>query len=130
MNSVVHFEVPVDNWERAKKFYQDNFGWQIQDMKGPDGELFYMMSYTADTDPATFMVKQAGAINGGLFKRGTADSSARIVVQVDSIEDAIKKVEASGGKKLSGPDPIPNGRYVKFTDSEGNVMGMIDNKKM
>ncbi len=29
MNKVSHFEIPYDDQERAQKFYQDVFGWQI-----------------------------------------------------------------------------------------------------
>ena len=29
---VVHFEVPYDDAERARNFYRDVFGWQIQSM--------------------------------------------------------------------------------------------------
>jgi len=29
MNSVVHFEIPADDVERAKKFYSENFGWKL-----------------------------------------------------------------------------------------------------
>ena len=36
MNSVVWFEMPFDESERAQKFYQDVFGWQI--MKVPEME--------------------------------------------------------------------------------------------
>ena len=38
MNKVVHFELPADNVERAKKFYKESFDWQMQDF--PD------MNYT------------------------------------------------------------------------------------
>ncbi len=31
---IVHFEIPVDDVQRAKKFYQGLFGWQIQDAGG------------------------------------------------------------------------------------------------
>ncbi len=31
---VVHFEIPADNPERAKEFYQKAFGWQISQYLG------------------------------------------------------------------------------------------------
>lgn len=31
-NNVVHFEVYVDDIDRAKKFYADVFGWAFQDL--------------------------------------------------------------------------------------------------
>src|SRR5450759_1422528 len=30
MDSIVHFEIPADNPKRASKFYNDAFGWNIQ----------------------------------------------------------------------------------------------------
>ncbi|MBX4205066.1 MAG: VOC family protein [Candidatus Doudnabacteria bacterium] len=127
MNKVVHFEIPVDDWDRAKKFYADNFGWDQRDMKS-DGKFDYVMLHTAETGQDG-MVQEKGAINGGLFKRGAEDAVPRIYIQVESIEDSIKKIEASGGKQLGKIGPIPNGRFAKFTDSEGNVCGLVDSKK-
>ncbi|MGZ5352830.1 MAG: VOC family protein, partial [Actinomycetota bacterium] len=33
MNKVVHFEIPVDDVERASAFYASIFGWELQDMR-------------------------------------------------------------------------------------------------
>ena len=33
--SIVWFEIPADNVERAKKFYGDLFGWKIEKFPGP-----------------------------------------------------------------------------------------------
>jgi len=35
MSRVVHFEIPVDDPERAGKFYANAFGWQIGSWGGP-----------------------------------------------------------------------------------------------
>ena len=32
--SIVHFEIPADDVERARKFYSTLFGWKIEKMKG------------------------------------------------------------------------------------------------
>lgn len=49
-----------------------------------------------------------------------------VVIAVDSIEDATKKVEKAGGKALGEPMDIPGiGRYVSFTDTEGNRVSML-----
>ena len=127
MDKVVHFELPVDDWERAKKFYADNFGWDERDMKSGD-RYDYVMLHTAKTGTDN-MIEEKGAINGGLFKRGPEDATPRIYIQVESIEDAIKKIESSGGKQVGSIGPIPNGRFAKFTDSEGNLCGLVDAKR-
>ena len=48
MDSVVHFEIPADDMEKAKKFYKAVFGWKMSDMSTPQGP--YMMVQTAETD--------------------------------------------------------------------------------
>ena len=132
MDKVVHFEIPVDDWERAEKFYKNNFGWSMNEMKSPDAagnnKFDYIMMHTAKTDDKG-MVQDTGAINGGLFKRNKSQAP-RIYIQVESIEDSIKKIENSGGKQIGAIGPIPNGRFVLFQDPEGNQVGMVDAKKM
>jgi predicted enzyme related to lactoylglutathione lyase len=54
-----------------------------------------------------------------------------VVIAVDDIRDATKKVAAAGGKVLGGqkpgePDDIPGvGLYAAILDTEGNRVGML-----
>lgn len=64
MDSIVHFEIPFDEKERAMKFYKEVFQWEIQDMP----EMNYVITRTTEVDEK-FMPKKSGAINGGMFKR-------------------------------------------------------------
>ena len=66
MDKVVHFEIPADDTGRAKKFYEDVFGWQIN--KVPMPGMDYSMVTTVETADKQ-MPKTAGAINGGLMAR-------------------------------------------------------------
>lgn len=127
MNKVVHFEIPYDDKERAMKFYGETFGWSVNDLGSQMGD--YVLAQTAETGSDN-MVQDKGAINGGMSKRDAKNSVPRVYVQVDSIEDALQKIEASGGKATSEPMMIPNGRMAIFTDSEGNSIGLVDSKKM
>jgi uncharacterized protein len=34
MPTIVHFEIPADDIDRAKKFYSDLFGWKIEKWPG------------------------------------------------------------------------------------------------
>jgi uncharacterized protein len=38
MRKVVHFEIPADDLDRAKAFYDSVFGWQLTTMPVPGGE--------------------------------------------------------------------------------------------
>ena len=122
MNKVVHFEIPFENKERAMRFYSQSFGWQLQDMP----EMSYVVANTTATGP-DYRPTEPGAINGGLFQRPKEAPSPVIYVGVDSVDDAIKKVQAAGGKVVTPRTPIPGmGAYGRIADPEGNVIGLFE----
>ena len=124
MNPVVHFEMPFENRERMANFYTSAFGWQTQ-MLGPEMGN-YVLATTTETDETG--PKKPGAINGGFFSKNP-DWPAQhpsIVIAVDDIEDAAKKIQDAGGQVLGEPMEIPGvGQYVSFTDTEGNRVSML-----
>ena len=49
MPTIVHFDIPVDDIERAKKFYSDLFGWKIEKWsESGTGDMEYWMVTTTD----------------------------------------------------------------------------------
>jgi uncharacterized protein len=130
MNPVVHFEMPAEDSNRMAVFYQDVFGWKTQTL-GPEMGGEYVLVTTAESD-----VKPgapAGAINGGFYPK-RPDWPAQypsIVIAVDDIESAMRRVGEAGGKVLGEPMEIPGvGRYVAFFDTEGNRVSMLQPKAM
>jgi uncharacterized protein len=124
MDKVVHFEIPFDNKQRAMKFYADSFGWQLTEMP----QMNYVMASTVPVDDRQ-MPKEPGAINGGLFERPKEAPNPTIYVGVASVDGAIKKVEAAGGKVVTPKTPIPGmGAYARIADSEGNVLGLFESQ--
>lgn len=125
MNPVVHFELPAEDRERMSDFYENIFGWQTQ-LLGPEmGE--YVLVTTTETDE-NGMVKNPGAINGGFYKKSgeMPVKHPSVVIQVDVIEDVIKKIKKGGGEVLADPDEIPGvGLFTYFKDTEGNVVGIL-----
>jgi len=123
MNPVVHFEMPYLDSERLVKFYTQAFGWEMRKF----GEDNYVTASTTETDE-NMMVKRPGAINGGFFPK-KADWPAQypsVVIAVDDIKEAMKKVADAGGKVLGDPMKIPGiGQYVSFTDTEGNRVSIL-----
>src|SRR5262249_33640441 len=72
--------------------------------------------------------KKPGAINGGFFakKPDWPMQHPSVVISVDDIKQAAKKVANSGGRVLGEPMDISGvGQYVSFTDTEGNRVGML-----
>jgi predicted enzyme related to lactoylglutathione lyase len=119
MSKVIHFELSMDDPERAIKFYSDVFGWQSSKWGGP------MDYWLVTTGP-----KEEAGIDGALMLRSETDDrlkkSARITIGVDSVDEALKKIEDSGGKILMPKTPVPGVGYsASFEDPEGNIVALM-----
>ena len=120
MNKVVHFEIPYDNQDRAQKFYQDVFGWQINKMPDMD----YHMATTTPSDE-NMRPAEPGSINGGLLPKDPTGQHPVIVIDVSSIEDHIKTIESAGGKIIMPAVKVGEfGMYARVADTEGNIIGI------
>ena len=130
MDPVVHFEMPYENHERLIKFYTKAFGWQMKKFGEEMGN--YVTATTTETDK-NMMVKKPGTINGGFFPK-KPDWPAQypsIVIAVDDIKKAMRKVTEAGGKVLGEPMEIPGvGKYVSFMDTEGNRVSILQPNRM
>jgi hypothetical protein len=129
MDKVVHFEIPVDDLARAKKFYSSIFGWELQDFQFAEG-MTYTGVRTVPVDEKTYMPKEPGAINGGMMQRSKDVHSPIITINVDSIDEYVKKIKAAGGKAVMPKGEVPDmGFYAYVNDSEGNVIGLWESLK-
>jgi predicted enzyme related to lactoylglutathione lyase len=134
INPVVHFEMPAEDTKRMADFYTKAFGWQMQ-MMGPEMGS-YVVATTTEIDEKTQFPKQPGRINGGFFKKTEDNKYPSVVISVDDIRAAMKKVEEAGGKIITGqtggePVDIPGvGLYISFIDTEGNQASILQPKGM
>ena len=122
---VVHFEVPFDDGDRARSFYEEIFGWQLMEM--PEMKYTMVMSGpSGDAGPT-----EAGFINGGMLSRQeSAASGPVIVVDVDSIDATLQKIGERGGSTVTEKVPVGDmGFAAYFTDPEGNVIGLWETAK-
>ena len=72
--------------------------------------------------------KIQGAINEGFYpvRDDEFNRHPSLVIAVDDIHVAIRKVTEAGGKVLGDPAFIPGvGQYVSFIDTEGNTLSML-----
>jgi predicted enzyme related to lactoylglutathione lyase len=114
MARVIHFEIPVDDPERAQKFYANVFGWEISSWGGP---AEYRLATTGPED--------APGINGALTPR--SGNWAPVHIGVVSVDEALKKVEQSGGEVVTPKMPIPGIGYMAYCkDTEGNGVGLFE----
>jgi predicted enzyme related to lactoylglutathione lyase len=123
MDKVVHFEIPVDDLDRAKGFYAAAFGWELSTMDMPGGGR-YTGAMTTATDEQ-MRPTEPGAINGGMMERTSQTPNPVITIGVDSIDETLARVDAGGGETIVPRTPIPGmGAFAYFKDSEGNTMGL------
>lgn len=127
MNSVVHFEMPYADSNRVSKFYQSAFGWNTKTLGDDMGRYVVAeTTKTGDHGPTT-----PGAINGGFYAQQAAKEAPHpsVVIAVEDIQQAMRKVKEAGGKVLGEPTDIPGiGRHVAFADTEGNRNSMLQPK--
>lgn len=121
MDPVVHFEIPADDFERAKNFYANLFGWKIEEWPGSPTK--YGMATTAPSG-------QANAINGAIMQKGNGVTSTVVTIQVPSIDDYLDKITQAGGKLKMAKVKIGDMGYnASFYDTEGNIVGLWENIK-
>lgn len=123
MNPVVHFEMPAEDLARVKKFYEDVFGWEMNQLGDDMGN--YLLAATSPMDEKN-NYKRNGAINGGFYKKGEYGTSPHVVIAVDDLNQQMRLVRESGGELIGEPAVIPGiGDFIMFIDTEGNSVGML-----
>lgn len=125
MNPVVHFELPAGDRDRMAEFYTKVFGWNAHKL-GPEMG-YYVTVETTETDENR-MVKNPGAINGGLYPRNEEMGAVypSLVIAVDDITYHSRRITEAGGKLIGEPVEIPGiGTYVSFEDTEGNRLSIL-----
>lgn len=129
MDPVVHFELPVDNLDKARDFYGKIFGWKLQDWPMPDGST-YVGVHTTPINEETRQPIKPGAINGGIMEKNAKVSAPVFAIHVQSIDERIKQVEAAGGSVVMPKvDMMGMGYYCYFKDPAGNVVGLWEDAK-
>jgi predicted enzyme related to lactoylglutathione lyase len=120
MSQVAHFAINADDVDRARRFYEQVFGWKF-DAYGP---------------PGFFMVNEASAtahvpLRGSLQKRrelvpGIAMRGFECSISVDDIQRTKAAIEANGGKIVMQICTLAGiGRLLFFQDTEGNLSGAM-----
>ena len=113
-NNLAHFAINADDVPRAKRFYEQVFGW----------------TFNAWGPPNFYITEDAG-VRGALQKRRELVPGQRMIsyectIAVASIDDTAKAVTANGGKTIMQKSVIPGvGALMFFQDPEGNVFGAI-----
>lgn len=109
-------DIAVDDPDRAIKFYQDVFGWEITKWEGP---MNYWLIKTGEPDEA--------GVDAGLAEREDPSQSMTPIIDVPSVDDFAARVIASGGKIIQQKMTIPGvGYLVSCKDTEGNTFSIME----
>ena len=129
MNRIVHFEIHAGDPERAVKFYQDVFGWEIEEWSPPgpgvkDEDRYWMVMTGPETEPG---------INGGLvFRQGPAPAEGQPVnayvctIGVTDLDESVDAVLKARGSIALSRMAVPGVGWLAYCkDTEGNTFGVI-----
>lgn len=116
--SINWFEIPVTDFDRAKKFYETLFDAEIQVMPHPTLKYGIL-----PTDMA------GGGVGGGIVQgEGFEPSMQGTLVYLNGGDDLsvpLSRVEEAGGKILMPKtSTMGNGFMAHFVDTEGNRMAL------
>jgi predicted enzyme related to lactoylglutathione lyase len=110
-NPVIHFEVVGRDGSKLQKFYGDLFDWKIN----------------ADNPMNYGIVDNGGeGINGGIGASPNGRTQVTWYVQVDSIDEYLKKAEGMGGKTVMPRTEMDMVTLAMLADPEGNVVGLVE----
>ena len=119
MPRVVHFEIHVDDPQRAKAFYASLFGWEFTDWGGPDE---YTLIRTGTECPG---------IDGGMLRRqvpleGSGLRAFVCTVDVTSVDETCERIAALGGEIAMPKMAVPSVGWLAYgKDPEGNLFGIM-----
>ena len=113
MARVVHFEIPTANPERCLAFYKKALGWKVKRW----GKEQYWMVTTGD--------EKSPGINGGIMPKKDIKTTVN-TVDVASVDKAVVKIVAAGGKVVRPKIAIPTMGWIAYcADPDGNVFGLM-----
>jgi predicted enzyme related to lactoylglutathione lyase len=124
MPTIVYFQIPSDDLERSKEFYNQLFGWKIDKFPAntPEGMENWMVTTTDD--------KGNNAVGGGMSKRQMPQQQITNFIDVKSVDEYSSKVEELGGKVVVPKTAVPGmGYYAVCVDTENNSFGIFESNE-
>ena len=110
---ITHIDIPVSDLGAATAFYSGLFGWQIAEMPGFEG---YPMWQAPN-----------GISGGGLAPRSDGFTQPRSYVEVDSIDDALRRAVELGATVVMEKSPIDEtSSWAVLADPDGNHVGLYE----
>ena len=110
MSSIVHFELPAEEAERAKAFWTGLLGWRFQPWTGP---VEYHM--TDGLSPV-----------GAIYPTTSDERGPYVYFAVDDVDASLAQVRELGGEVELAKQPVPTvGWFARCRDTEGNRFSLF-----
>jgi len=123
--TVIHFEIPANEIEKLKTFYEKLFDWKF--IHSPIPKMDYWLIHTVPIDDEG--MPQEPGINGGMYKKENEMQKPTNWISVEDIDSYTDKLVKLGGKIIVEKMMIPG---VGFTaiglDPEGNQVALMQPK--
>jgi predicted enzyme related to lactoylglutathione lyase len=116
-NTVVWFDIPVADMDRAIRFYEAVTQSEMKRLMMENG------------DETALFASHDGGVTGSLYKSPTdkpSEFGSRVYLNAEpSIDDWIERIKSAGGRIAIEKTKIPgHGYFAYFIDSEGNRVGL------
>ncbi|MGD9740458.1 MAG: VOC family protein [Bauldia sp.] len=112
----VHVDISADDPARAARFFEQAFGWRIQELPGP--VPYWLLLPQGDG---------AVGVGGGIAKRELPQQTVMPTIEVPSAGEYAERIREAGGILVAPPTDMPGvGTMVVFKDTEGNVFGILE----
>jgi uncharacterized protein len=135
MPTIVHFEIPANDIGRAKKFYNDLFGWKIEKWPGTEDNSSQLTSPVTGQSIEYWMVittddKGNKALGGGMMKRQMPEHQVTNYIGVESIDEYSSKVKELGGKVVAPKHAVAGmGYFALCIDTENNSFAIWESNE-
>lgn len=117
MPRVEHFEIPADEPEKLRDFYEKVFRWDFKKWEDSKGKMDYWFIYTGNREPG---------INGGMLRRKAPEEQVVNTIGVLDIDKYVERIEENGGEIIEPKTAINGvGWNATFIDPQGNKYGLI-----
>jgi len=110
-NGICHVNIACEDLVRAKKFYEDVFGWEITQW---DNNPYYLYK----TNDSSY------SVSGGLMLSKERQSYPSLHLNVQDIDCTVEKIKNAGGSIVKEKFGLAGGFIVHLKDTEGNIIGL------
>ncbi|MBM7587628.1 putative enzyme related to lactoylglutathione lyase [Bacillus pakistanensis] len=123
MGRLIHFEIHVDDMDRAKTFYGEVFGWTFEDWSGYAGMPYFGAVTGGEEEPG---------INGALMKRQSPPPEPNQPLNGYACTMGVEDYDAIEAKILDNGGVVALPKYALpgmawqgyYKDPEGNIFGI------